>query len=397
MPVERVTQGARKERILMNNAPHVAVIGAGIIGLAHAWAAARQGNRVTVFERGGRAQEATIRNFGMIWPIGQPAGQPFEVALRSRALWLELAQAAGIWVHECGSLHLAHRADEWRVLEEFKGSSHPAARDCRLLTAEETMQRTPAAQREGLLGALLSGTELAVNPRTAAARIADWLRVMQGVRFEWSTTIVHADERRIVAADGRAWPIDRTVICSGSDFETLFPHILNEAGLRRCKLQMLKTAPQPADWRLGPHLASGLTLRHYGSFAHCPGLAELKARIAAETPELDHYGIHVMAAQNDRGEVILGDSHEYDERIEPFQKSDIDDLMLRELRKIINLPEWTLTERWSGEYAKHPEAPFFHAQPLENVDVFTGVGGAGMTLSLGLAERFWRSPWSTVP
>src|SRR5262249_48345773 len=144
---------------------------------------------------------------------------------------------------------------------------------------------------------------------------------------------------------------------------------------------------KPSDARLGPHLASGLTLRHYANFAVCQTLGALKQRIASETPELDAFGIHVMASQNDAGELILGDSHEYDSEIEPFDKSVIDDLILRELRRVMRLPDWTIAEHWHGVYAKHPTQPVFEAEPLEDVHVFTGTGGSGMTMAFGLADR----------
>jgi glycine/D-amino acid oxidase-like deaminating enzyme len=159
---------------------------------------------------------------------------------------------------------------------------------------------------------------------------------------------------------------------------------------------MLRTVPQPKGWLLGPMLSSGLTLRHYDSFSVCPSLAAVKQRIARESPELDHYGIHVMASQDKDGGIVLGDSHEYGNDIEIFDKAEIDELMLRELRRLYDFPDWTIAERWHGIYAKYTQGPIFRAEPLPGVHIATGTGGCGMTLSFGLAEAFFQSQFSLI-
>ncbi len=265
----------------------VAIVGGGIVGLAHAWMAAARGLRVVLFERSPRAQGASIRNFGMVWPIGQPMGQAYATAYRSRLLWLALAEQAGVWVDACGSLHVAHRADELAVLEEYVALTHHSQTETRLWSADEVLRRTPAALPRGLLGGMWSPSELAVNPPQAIAQLPGWLARQHRVQCEFSTAITQLGDSRLVAADGRQWHAERIVICSGIDFQTLLPEVFQGSELRLCKLHMLRTVAQTANWRIGTHLASGLTLRHYAAFAACPSLAALQQRVREETPELD--------------------------------------------------------------------------------------------------------------
>ncbi len=374
----------------------VAVVGAGIFGLAHAWSAAERGCDVTVFERSSRASGASVRNFGMVWPIGQPHGEHHETAILSRTRWLRLATEAALWVNACGSIHLAHRDDEWTVLQQFHALAKSFGISCELLTATQVHERTPAANPNGLLGGLFSPSELCVNPREATRSIPSWLQEKYGVKFQFDAHVASMENSddaeasvELSTSSGQAFEFNRVVVCCGAELQSLFPNVLASSGIKRCKLQMMSVGSPGKDWSLGTHLASGLTLRHYRNFEICPGIAELKKRIAEETPELDQFGIHVMASQNNHGDIILGDSHEYGEDIEPFDKMLIDKLMRRELQNVFRLPDWTITERWHGVYVKHPDQPVFEATPSPNIHICTGTGGAGMTMCFGLAEKMW--------
>ena len=147
----------------------VAVVGGGVLGLAIAYEAARRGKSVVLFERDGRAEGASVRNFGMIWPVGQPVGQPagerYDMAIRSRERWLGLGRDAGIWVDPCGSLHVAYKEDELAVLEAFAVLD---GRPGEMLTPRAAREKSPGLRADGLLGAWWSPTELAVSPRVNA-------------------------------------------------------------------------------------------------------------------------------------------------------------------------------------------------------------------------------------
>jgi FAD dependent oxidoreductase TIGR03364 len=355
----------------------VAVVGAGILGLAHAYALARRGRPVVVYERSPQAAGASVRNFGMIWPIGQPAGHMHEMALRSRDLWVEVLQAARLPHFPTGSLHVVYREDEAAVAREFCEVAPGLGYACEWLGASGVAERSQAVRPEGLRGAIWSPTEITVDPRVTLAQLPRFLAERFGVKFRWSTAASAADLASYDAA----------IVCSGHDFETLYPEAFAASGVTRCKLQMMRTHPQPDGWQLGPALAAGLTLRFYESFRVCRTLAALRQRIAAETPAFDRWGIHVLVSQTAGGELTLGDSHEYGMAVDPFDRAEIDELILGYARAFLRAPAMEIAQHWHGVYAKHPAQPFASLSPAPNVRVVTATGGSGMTLSFGLAEQ----------
>lgn len=376
----------------MSRDADVVIVGGGIMGLAQALAASRRGLDVVLLERDAAARRASVRNFGTIWPIGQPAGERYAIACEGRGIWLEVAREAGLWHSAEGSLHAAHAQDEMAVMTEFAVRSEELGYAVELVEPRHIAELCPAVRQEGLQGGLFSPTELCINPREAIPAIARWLAESRGVRIEYGAAVNRVDEDIVETADGRSWDTARTVICSGDDLVTLFPAEIAEVSLRRCKLQMMRTPPQPEEWRLGPLLAFGLTLRHYPAFEVCATLDAYRARVRREQPELDRHGIHVLVAQHGGGEVVLGDSHDYDEPDSPFDSSTIEELVLSELRRRVRLPVETIATRWHGTYAQHPSKPVVYLDPAPGIRIVTGVGGAGMTMSFALAERMWADP-----
>lgn len=364
----------------------VAIVGAGIIGLAHAYVAARSGRKVAVFERSPAAAGASIRNFGMIWPIGQPAGPLRQTALRSREIWLDVLREAQLPFLATGSLHVAYREDEAAVGREFAERGPALGYDCAWLSAQETLQRSRALRVEDLLGALWSPTEMTVDPRQIVDSLPKFLTERYDVQFSFNTAVQRVETSRLEAS-GKTWEADVIIVASGDDFQTLFPEYFRQSRITRCKLQMMRTVPQPQGWELGPSLAFGLTFKHYATFQVCTSLQALKERIARETPAVEKWGIHVMVSQTARGELTIGDSHEYGFAVDIFDKPEVNRLILDYARQYLRVPALEIGESWHGVYAKHPEHAYVSLIPVEGVRLVVVTSGLGMTMSFGIAEQ----------
>jgi len=363
------------------------IIGAGIVGLATARALAIRGYKITVFERNEQAVGASIRNFGMIWPIGQATGPLFERAMLSRSIWKEVCTEANIWHNEVGSLHLAYHDDELQVIKEYAAANH-LDRDCSLFSPKQAVLKSPAINTNGLKGALWSAEEMIVESRVAVGQIAKYLAAKYDVEFYWNTAISSINHPKVTSGN-RTWEADEIFVCSGADFETLYPELFSSLDITKCKLQMMRLVTQPDEWRIGPSLCGGLSMIHYPGFQSAPSLPALRKRYEDQYAIYLKWGIHVMVSQNGSGELTIGDSHEYGLVHDPFDKQFINTLIIDYLHTFANFKDWKLLQSWHGIYPKMMNGETELIKEVgPGVTVINGLGGNGMTLSFGLCEQF---------
>lgn len=363
------------------------VIGAGIVGLATARALSLKGYQVTVIERSEMAVGASVRNFGMVWPIGQPDGILYNRALRTKEIWKEIADSIGIWYDEVGSLHVAYHDDEWVVLQELYESFSAAGRPVRLLDATTIRTNYKGINPENLKGGLFSSTEMIVDPREAIAKVPEYLKEYLDVTFIWNTTVTEINGNQLKAGN-QQYHADLIFVCSGQDLETLYPELYADQPITKCKLQMMRFAPEHKDWRIGAAICGGLSLIHYHSFKAAPSLQKLKSRYNAEMGDYLDNGIHVMVSQNQKGELTVGDTHEYAHTFDPFDKISLNQKVLAYLETFALSAGWELVQSWHGIFPKMTNsATELVLHPSKNVYIINGLGGNGMTLSFGLAEE----------
>lgn len=359
----------------------VCIVGAGIIGLAHAVMAVEKGLSVLIVEQEQQSYGASVRNFGLVWPIGQPPGDLYDRAMNSRNKWIEMADKAGFWALKNGSLHVAHKHDEFEVLKEYQSKF---GYKTRLLTSNDVLKLSPNVNSDNLLGGLYSPIEVNVDPKKAIYALCHWLSIQQNCEIQFGVKTLSVETGRVHTTRG-SYQADQIYICNGADFLSLYPKAFEKSGLIKSKLQMMRTRPQPSEFKLGPTICGGLTLRHYASFEQCESLNQMKVRVADKMNDYDRWGIHVMVSQNRENELVIGDSHEYGLSFDPFDRDEINTLILNYLKSFLSIEKLDIKETWHGIYAKLPGMTEFVNSPEPGVKIINGFGGAGMTFSFGYA------------
>jgi len=359
----------------------LAVVGAGIIGLSCARAAALKGLRVIVIDRDAQANGASVRNFGLVVVTGQERGTAWNRARRSCATWQQVAQEAGIPILQRGLWLTSRRREALPIFEAFLKTE--MGEGCELLSPAAARARCAELAARDLQAVLVSPDGLRVESREAIPKIAAWLTGRFGVQFLRHTTVLSAEPPRLETSRGVV-QASAVAVCPGDDLSGLYaPRIANHQ-VTRCKLQMLRLAGP--GFRLPAALMSDLGLLRYAGYSALPETAPLRARLETEQHEHLKHGIHLIVVQSADGSLVVGDSHHYAATPDPVADERVDQLILEEFAAATGRPAPAVLERWTGTYASAADAMFIDA-PASDVRLVMVTSGSGASTGFALGEE----------
>jgi D-hydroxyproline dehydrogenase subunit beta len=359
----------------------LAVVGAGIIGLSCARAAALKGLRVLVIDRDAQANGASVRNFGLVVVAGQERGAAWNRARRSCAIWQQVAQEAGIRILQRGLWMMARRPEALPIFEAYLNTE--MGEGCEILSREAAEARCVQLAGKRLKAVLASSNSIRVDSREAIPKIADWLNARCGVQFLRHTTVLSVEPPRLETSRGMV-QAGAVAVCPGDDLSGLYAPRISAYNVTRCKLQMLKVASP--GFSLPGALMSDLGLLRYAGYSELPEAAPLRARLGAEQSEHLKHGVHLIVVQNSDGSLIVGDSHHYAATPDPFADARVDDLILEEFAAATGRRAPAVLERWTGTYASAERAMFIDA-PSPAVRLVMVTSGSGASTGFALGEE----------
>jgi FAD dependent oxidoreductase TIGR03364 len=364
----------------------VVIVGGGVIGTMHALEAVRRGWEVVHLEADAGPRRASVRNFGLVWVSGRAGGEELELALRARQLWQSTAAAVpGVGFRANGSLTVATDPAQLALMEEVAARPDAAARELAVLDADAVRAANPEV-RGKILGGLLCRRDAVVEPAAVLGALRRHL--VDAGHYDWlpGHRAVEVGPGAVADHGGAVHRGDLVLVCPGDAHSGLGGTVgvaLARAPLRRCRLQMMQTAP--SDRTLSTSIADADSMRYYPAF-DVPGRVGLPPP-AAETAA---FGMQLLLVQRAAGGLTVGDTHVYEE---PFDFAVEEFLYDRLRQRAEDVLGWALppvVRRWAGVYSAATDARVCVREEVEpGVVVITGLAGRGMTLSPAVAEQTW--------
>lgn len=369
------------------------VTGGGALGTFHAYHALTSGKSVLLFEKDNYPVGATVRNFGQVVPSGM-AGEWFEYGRRGLEIYKSIQQLFDISARNNGSVYIASDADEQQLLHELKAHYDTKNYPCELLSKEALLAKYPAIKPSYAWEGLFFPEEISVEPALMIHRLQQYMREkFPALTIRYNSPVIDCrDEQEgvsVMTSSQERFFAAKAIICNGLEFKLLFPEVYRSSGQVVSKLQMLRTVPMP-EVQLEGNILTGLSIRRYESFeAYCPSFKNIST--PDHYKELKQWGVHILFKKAADGSFIIGDSHEYagvehaDDLGFGISES-INKLMLDEAARIVNFDVYKVASSWAGFYPQHPDN-IMEKDISKNIHIRTGIGGKGMTASIGYTEQ----------
>ena len=189
-----------------SGAPDVAIVGAGVVGLAIAYRCAQRGLNTVVLERDRAGAGASSAAAGMLAPVSEAEvghGELLGEGLEAAEAWPAFAAELGVELHTAGTLIVARDRDEAEALERERAFRERLGLRVERLLPSAARRLEPALAPTIRL-ALHVPDDRAVDPREVVASLRERVEVREGVEVR-SLDDVEAD--RVVLAAG-AWSPD---------------------------------------------------------------------------------------------------------------------------------------------------------------------------------------------
>jgi sarcosine oxidase subunit beta len=358
----------------MAKGPHVAVIGAGVVGVATTVNLIARGARVALLEARSVATGSSGRSCGM---VGTQFTDPFDLELRIHAMRQFRAWRTdlGLSFHPIGYLRLARTSAQMELLERTLPLRTGAGFASRLCGPAEIRALVPDLDATEFAGGSFGPEDGFIDPHQMCSLLVAWLRERGGALRQGSAVEGvdrHGAGWRLATGNG---PVEADVVVNAagawaSQVAEMFGQTLHVRGERHEALEIALDRPldyiMPMVMDLLNGEGTGLNFRHDG-----PG------RMLTEIHKVD-----TTAPEDPDG---------YNDQCEEATKVELAEALLDRLPALTGA---RLGRGWAGLYpvtADHRPlvGPIDPAEP--SVVTAAGAGGYGIQLSpvIGQAAADW--------